>query len=68
MTATTKHTVHRMPITKARINLGQIVRRVHVNKEHFILEKDGIPVAAIMDVDEFENFLKHRNELKAKKK
>ena len=39
--------VHRLPITKARINLGQVVKRVHVNKEYFILEKDGIPVAGI---------------------
>ena len=49
--------VHRLPITKARINLGQVVRRAHVNKEYFILEKDGIPVAGIMDVDEFEDYL-----------
>lgn len=49
--------VHRLPITKARINLGQIVRRVHVNKEYFILEKDGIPVAGIMDADELEDYL-----------
>lgn len=49
--------VHRIPITKARINLGQIVRRAHVNKECFILEKDGIPVAGILDVDELEDYL-----------
>lgn len=49
--------VHRLPITKARINLGQVVRRAHVNKEYFILEKDGIPVAGIMDADELEDYL-----------
>lgn len=49
--------VHRLPITKARINLGQLVRRAHVNKEYFILEKDGIPVAGIMDADELEDYL-----------
>ena len=53
--------VYRIPITKARINLGQLVRRAHVNKECFILEKDGIPVAGIMDVDEFEDYLELRN-------
>ena len=52
-----KHTVHRIPITKARINLGQVVRRVHLNKECFILEKDGIPVAGIIDVDDLEDWL-----------
>jgi PHD/YefM family antitoxin component YafN of YafNO toxin-antitoxin module len=49
--------VHRLPITKARINLGQLVKRVHVNKEYFILEKDGIPVAGIMGADELEDYL-----------
>lgn len=49
--------VQRLPLTQARINLGALVKRVHLNKEYFILEKDGIPVAAIMDVDEFEDYL-----------
>src|SRR3990172_8485123 len=46
-----------MPITKARINLGAVVRRVHMNKEYVILEKGGIPVAGIMDADELEDYL-----------
>ena len=49
--------IHRIPITRARINLGQVARRAHINKEYFILEKDGIPVAAIMNVEELEDFL-----------
>ncbi len=53
--------VHHIPITKARINLGQIVRRVHNNKECFILEKDGIPVAGIIDVDELEDYLEQQD-------
>ena len=44
--------LHRLPITKARINLGQVVKRVHLNKEYFILEKDGIPIAGIMNAAE----------------
>jgi PHD/YefM family antitoxin component YafN of YafNO toxin-antitoxin module len=52
-----KSIVHRIPLTKARINLGQVVRRVHVNREYFVLEKDGIPVAGIMNVDDFEDYL-----------
>ena len=46
-----------MPITKARINLGAVVRRVRVNKEYIILEKSGIPVAGLMDADELEDYL-----------
>ena len=49
--------VHRLPITQARVNLGALVKRVHLNKEYFILEKDGIPVAGLMDIDEFEDYL-----------
>ena|SRR5436190_3172716 len=50
-------TVHRLPITKARVNLGQVARRVHLNKEYFILEKDGIPIIGIMGADELEDYL-----------
>jgi hypothetical protein len=49
--------VRRIPITKARINLGQVARRAHVNREYFILEKDGIPIAGILSADELEDFL-----------
>ncbi len=52
-----KRTVHRIPITRARINLGQVVRRASVHREYFILEKDGIPVAGLMSADEFEDYL-----------
>jgi antitoxin Phd_YefM of type II toxin-antitoxin system len=57
-----KSVVHRIPLTKARINLGQVVRRVHVNREYFILEKDGIPVAGIMHVDDMEDYLEQQDE------
>lgn len=49
--------VHHIPITKARINLGQVVRRAHLNQECFVLEKDGIPVAGIIGMDEMEDWL-----------
>ena len=49
--------VQRLPITKARINLGALVKRAHLGKEYFILEKDGIPIAGLMDIDEFEDYL-----------
>ncbi len=53
--------VQRLPITQARINLGALVKRVHLNKEYVILEKDGIPVAGLMDIDEFEDYLELQN-------
>ncbi|MGA1986692.1 MAG: type II toxin-antitoxin system Phd/YefM family antitoxin [Candidatus Sulfotelmatobacter sp.] len=57
-----KSVVHRIPLTKARINLGQVVRRAHLNREYFILEKDGIPVAGIMHVDDMEDYLEQQDE------
>ncbi|MGD0680769.1 MAG: type II toxin-antitoxin system Phd/YefM family antitoxin [Terracidiphilus sp.] len=53
--------INRLPITKARINLGQIARRAHNGNEYFILEKDGIPVIGIMSADELEDYLELRN-------
>ena len=49
--------VQRVPITQARINLGALVKRVHLNKEYVILEKDGIPIVGLMDINEFEDYL-----------
>jgi hypothetical protein len=49
--------VRRIAITKARINLGQVARRAHINREYFILEKDGIPVAGLLSADELEDYL-----------
>ena len=53
--------VQRLPLTKARINLGAVVKQVHVNKEYVILEKDGIPIAGLMDIEEFEDYLELRD-------
>src|SRR3954452_843301 len=53
--------VNRIPITKARINLGAVAKRAHLKGEYFILEKDGIPIAGIMDADELEDYLELRN-------
>jgi len=56
-----KRVVTRVPLTKARINLGQMVRRAHVNREYFILEKDGIPVVGLMHVEDMEDYLEQQD-------
>jgi antitoxin (DNA-binding transcriptional repressor) of toxin-antitoxin stability system len=53
--------VNRIPITEARINLGAVVKRVRLNGEYFILEKDGIPIAGLMGADELEDYLELRD-------
>ena len=55
--STSSPRIQRLPITQARINLGALVKRVRSHKEYVILEKDGIPLAGLMDIDEFEDYL-----------
>jgi hypothetical protein len=58
---THKPMVTRLPITKARVNFGAVVKRVHLHKEYIIIEKDGIPIAGLMDIDEFEDYLEQQD-------
>ena len=51
--------VHHIPITK--VNLGQVAKRVRLNNEYFILEKDGIPIIGIMGAEELEDYLELRD-------
>ena len=43
-----------MPITKARINLGAVVKRV-LKGERITLEKGGIPVVTIISREDLED-------------
>ena len=56
-----KPMINHIPITKARINLGAVVKRAHLKGEYFILEKDGIPIAGLMDAGELEDYLELRD-------
>jgi antitoxin (DNA-binding transcriptional repressor) of toxin-antitoxin stability system len=53
--------VLRMPMTKARTQLGSLVRGVHVEGDVVVLEKDGIPVAALVDIDAVEDYLETKD-------
>jgi PHD/YefM family antitoxin component YafN of YafNO toxin-antitoxin module len=46
-----------MPMTRARTQLGALVRGVHVDGDVVVLEKDGIPVAGLVDIDALEDYL-----------
>jgi hypothetical protein len=56
-----KATINTLPIAEAGSNLGALAKRIHRNKEYFILEKDGIPIIGIMDADELEDYLEQRD-------
>jgi prevent-host-death family protein len=46
-----------IPATQAHRQLGELIRRVYSGKEHFVVEKDGLPVAALISITEYEQFL-----------
>jgi prevent-host-death family protein len=56
--------VEQIPITKARAMISRLVNRVHVDKERIVLEKSGMPVAALIDIEEFKQFLAFQEEKK----
>jgi prevent-host-death family protein len=48
-------------LSEARAKLGAVIKRVHVDKEYVVLERDGEPVVALVDIDEFEDLLELRD-------
>ena len=58
--------VERIPMTKARTMIGQLVNRVHVDKQRIVLEKSGMPIVAIIDIEEFKQYLSLREASEAK--
>ncbi len=59
-----KHTpkVTRISATQAKTHFGELIRRVQLDKEYIIIERDGIPVLGILDADELEDYLDLRDE------
>lgn len=53
--------IHHIPLTKARINLGALIKAVHLHHDCIVLEKDGYPVAGILNIDELEDYLETRD-------
>jgi PHD/YefM family antitoxin component YafN of YafNO toxin-antitoxin module len=49
--------LRRIPLTEARSTLGRLVKRLHAAEDYVILERDGVAMAAIMDIDEFQDYL-----------
>lgn len=53
--------ITRVALSEARARLGAVVKRVHVDKEYVVLERGGEAVAALVDIDEFEDLLELRD-------
>lgn len=53
-----KQTVVRM--TELHRQLGQVIRKVALSDEHFVVEKGGLPVAVLMSMAEYKRLVKDR--------
>lgn len=48
-------TILTMPVTEARVNFGSVVEKVRSRSARIVLEKSGIPVATIINIEELED-------------
>ena len=44
-----------VPASEARVHLGEMLRRVRKG-EHIVIEKGGMPAAALIDVSDYEDY------------
>jgi len=51
-----------IPATQAHRHFGDVVRRAFSGKEHFIGEKDGLPVVVIISMAEYEELSQEKEE------
>jgi prevent-host-death family protein len=60
----TSHTPTKItiPATQAQRKFGDVIRRVFSGQEHIVVEKDGLPVVAIISMTEYETFMKEREQ------
>ncbi len=45
-------------MTELHRQLGQVIRKVALSDEHFVVEKGGLPVAVMLSMSEYERLLK----------
>ena len=45
-----------IPATEVRNHFGEMLKRVHSGTEQLVVEKDGLPIAAILSHAEFEEY------------
>lgn len=49
-----------IPATTAHRQFGNLIKRVFSGGEHFIVEKDGLPVIVILSMAEYEELMQER--------
>jgi len=55
-------TINTIAAVKARVHLGEIMKRAFKKGEHFIVEKSGIPMVAILNAGEYMQIIQEREE------
>jgi prevent-host-death family protein len=60
--AETKSVPVTIPATQAHRRFGDLLRRVFAGKEHFIIEKDGLPVVVMLSMAEYQEVMKAREQ------
>ena len=53
MKSASKPMITAIPISKARLRLGELTNKVFRKENVYILSKSGLPVAAIINIEEF---------------
>jgi len=51
-----------IPATTAHRNFADLIKRAFSGKEHFIVEKDGLPVVAILSMKEYEELMREHEQ------
>jgi prevent-host-death family protein len=57
-----KSTPVTIPATEVRRNLGNILKRTFTGREHFIIEREGFPVAVLLSMQEYDDLMKDHEE------
>jgi len=63
-----KSTAVTVPATDVHRNFGELLRRAFTGQEHFIVEKDGLPVVVIISKAEYDSLMaEHEAQDKARR-
>jgi prevent-host-death family protein len=60
MMASSKSNAVVIPATQAHRNFGDLIKRAFSGREHFIVEKDGLPVVVIISMAEYESLMQQK--------
>jgi prevent-host-death family protein len=52
----------KIPATEVHRNFAEVIRRAFTGNEHFVVEKDGLPVVAILSIQEYETLMNEANQ------